>query len=100
MVIATALLHSAKPELRIYAGPEPARGVSEIHNGEDLWQCSQLANHLSSVNHTTKTIHHHHQNTGAHQTCSLKKYISKHCGILSHNLQFFESSFFKFAQKD
>ena len=56
----TALLHSAKPELRIYAGPEPARGVSEIHNGEDLWQCSQLANHLSSVNHTTKTIHHHH----------------------------------------
>ena len=38
----------------------PARGVSEIRDGEDLWQWSRLEIRLglSSVNHTTKTIHH------------------------------------------
>ena len=36
VVITTAQLHSTKPELRFCAGSNPARGVSEIHDGEDL----------------------------------------------------------------
>ena len=34
--ITTAQLHSTKPELRFCAGSNPARGVSEIRDGEDL----------------------------------------------------------------
>ena len=36
VVITTAQLHSTKPELRFCAGSNPARGVSEIGDGEDL----------------------------------------------------------------
>ena len=36
VVITTAKLHSTKPELRFCAGSYPARGVSEIRDGEDL----------------------------------------------------------------
>ena len=36
VVITTAQLHSTKPELRLCAGSNPARGVSEIRDGEDL----------------------------------------------------------------
>ena len=36
VVITTAQLHSTKPELRFCAGSNPARGVLEIHDGEDL----------------------------------------------------------------
>ena len=36
MVITTAQLHSTKPELRFCAGSNPARGVLEIRDGEDL----------------------------------------------------------------
>ena len=63
MVLATAQLHSTKSELRFCAGWNPARGVLEIRGIEDLWQWSRLEISLitlSSVNHTTKTIHHHH----------------------------------------
>ena len=60
VVIATAKLYSTKPELRFCTGSNPACGVSEIHDGEDLWQWSRLAKYLLSVNHTTKTIHHHY----------------------------------------
>ena len=35
VVITTAQLHSIKPELRLCAGSNPARGISEIQNGED-----------------------------------------------------------------
>ena len=62
VVIATAQLHSSKSELRFCAGSNPARVVSEIRDGEDLWQWSwlEIRLRLSSVNHTTKTIYHHH----------------------------------------
>ena len=40
VVIATAQLRSTKPELKFCAGSNPACGVSEIRNGEDLWQWS------------------------------------------------------------
>ena len=36
VVITNAQLHSAKSELRFCAGSNPARGVSEIRDGEDL----------------------------------------------------------------
>ena len=36
MVITTAQLHSTKPELRLCAGLNPARGVSVIGDDEDL----------------------------------------------------------------
>ena len=36
VVITTAQLYSTKPELRFCAGSSPARGMSEIRNGEDL----------------------------------------------------------------
>ena len=36
MAIATAQLHSTKPEFRFCAGSNPARSVSEIHDGEKI----------------------------------------------------------------
>ena len=42
VVITTAHLHSTKPELRLCAGWNPACGISEICNGEDLWQWTRL----------------------------------------------------------
>ena len=36
VVITAAQLHSTKPDLRFCAGSSPARGVSEIQDGEDL----------------------------------------------------------------
>ena len=36
VVVITAQLNSAKPELRFGAGSNPARGVTEIRGGEDL----------------------------------------------------------------
>ena len=36
VIITTAQLHSTKPKLSFCAGSNPARGVSEIGNGEDL----------------------------------------------------------------
>ena len=42
MVITTVQLHTTNPELRLYAGSNPARGVSEIRDGGDLWQWCRL----------------------------------------------------------
>ena len=36
VVMTTVKLHSKKPELSFCAGSNPARGVSEIRDGEDL----------------------------------------------------------------
>ena len=36
VVITTAQLHSTKPELRFCAGSNPARGMQEAPDGEDL----------------------------------------------------------------
>ena len=53
VVITTAQLHSTKPELRLCAGSNPARGVSEIRDGEDLWQWSQLEIRLNAFCQST-----------------------------------------------
>ena len=53
VVITTAQLHSTKPELRFCAGSNPARGVSEIRDGEDLWQWSQLEIRLNAFRQST-----------------------------------------------
>ena len=36
VVITTTQLHSTKPEFRFCAGSNPAHGMSEIRDGEDL----------------------------------------------------------------
>ena len=48
MVITTAQRHSKKPELRFNAGSNPASGMLEICNVEDLWQWSQLEIRLNA----------------------------------------------------
>ena len=48
MVITTAQLHSTKPELRLCAGSSTVCGVSEIRDGEDLWQWSRLEIRLNA----------------------------------------------------
>ena len=53
MVITTAQLHSTKPELRFCAGSNPAHGVSEIRDGEDLWQWSRLEIRLNAFRRST-----------------------------------------------
>ena len=64
VVITTAQLRSTKSELGFCAGSNPTRSVSDICDGENLWQRPQLEKRrrrLSSVNHSAKTIHHHHR---------------------------------------
>ena len=53
VVIAPAQLHSTKPELRFCAGPIPALCVSEIRDGEDLWQWSRLEMRLNAFLRST-----------------------------------------------
>ena len=48
VVITTAQLHSTKPELRFCAGSNPVHGVSEIRDGENLWQWSRLKLRLNA----------------------------------------------------
>ena len=52
-LITTAQLHSSKSELRFCAGSNPAQGVSEIRDGEDLWQWSQLEIRLNTFYRST-----------------------------------------------
>ena len=53
MVITTAQLHLTKPELRLCAGSNPACGVSEIHDVEDLWKWSLLEIRLNAYRRST-----------------------------------------------
>ena len=53
VVITTAQLHPTNPELRFCADSNPARGVSEICNGEDLWQWSGLKIRLNAFRRST-----------------------------------------------
>ena len=51
--IFTAQLHSRKPECRFCAGSNPACGVLEIRDGEDLWQWSLLEIRLNTYCRST-----------------------------------------------
>ena len=53
VVITTAQLHATKPELRFCAGSNPARGVSEIRDGEDLWRWPRLEIRLNAFRRST-----------------------------------------------
>ena len=53
VVITTAQLHSTKLKLRFYAGLNPFPGVSEIRDGEDLWQWSGLEIRLNVFRRST-----------------------------------------------
>ena len=48
-----AQLHSTKPELRFCEGSNPARGVSEIRDGEDLLQWFWLELRLNAFRRST-----------------------------------------------
>ena len=52
-VITIAQLHSTKSELRFCAGSNPASGVLEIRDGEDLWQWSRLEIRLIAFRRST-----------------------------------------------
>ena len=54
LVVTTAQLHSTKPELRFCTCSSPALSVLEIHDGEDLWQWSQLEIWLNAFRLSTK----------------------------------------------
>ena len=63
MVTTTVQLHSTKSEPRFWAVSNPACGMSEIWDGENLWQWTWLGivhKRLLFANHSVKTIHHHH----------------------------------------
>ena len=53
VVITTAQLHLTKPELRFWAGSNPARGASEIRVGENLWQWFRLEIRLNAFCRST-----------------------------------------------
>ena len=53
VVITTAQLHPTKPELSFCAGSNPACSMSEIWDGEDLWQWSQLEIRLNAFCQST-----------------------------------------------
>ena len=53
VVITTAKLDSSKPELEFCAGSNPARGMSEIRDGDDLWQWSCLEIRLNAFRRST-----------------------------------------------
>ena len=51
VVITTVQLHSTKPDL--CTGSDPTRGVSEIRDGEDVWQWSRLVIRLNAFRRST-----------------------------------------------
>ena len=53
VVIITAQLHSTKPELRFCAGSNPVHGLSEIRDGEGLWQWSRLEIRVNAFRRST-----------------------------------------------
>ena len=68
VVITTAQLHSTKAESSFCAGLNPAGRVSEIRNGENLWQWSWMEIRLNAFRRSTisKTIHRHHNHHHHH----------------------------------
>ena len=52
-IMSTAQLHSTKPELKFCVVSNPARGVVEIRDGENLWQWSQLKITLNAIRRST-----------------------------------------------
>ena len=68
VVTTTAQLYSTKPELRLHAGSTPARGMSEVRDGEEQWFWLEIT--LNAFCWSTilqKTFHHHHHHHHHHQ---------------------------------
>ena len=53
VIITTAQLHITKPELRLSKGSNPARGVSEIRDAEDLLKWSRLEIRINAFRRLT-----------------------------------------------
>ena len=54
VVITSAQLYSPRPKFKFYAVLNPARGVLEIRNGENLWQWPLLEVRLNAFCRSTK----------------------------------------------
>ena len=68
-----SLLHNfiqISPELRPFAGSNPARGVSEIRDGKDLWQWSRLEIRLNAFRQSTIP----QNNSSSSSSCFSSKY--------------------------
>ena len=77
MVITTAQLHSTKPELRFWFKPCSRRaGDSRWWGSLAMVPAGNKAKRLSSVSHTTKTIHHHHHQVTARKTFCSEKVVT------------------------
>ena len=77
-VVTMAQLHSTKPELRFCAGSNSAHYMSEICDGENLWQCSWLEvrfKHFSLVNHSAKSSHYHHRLQKVFYVCTVSSRV-------------------------
>ena len=81
MVTTTTQLHSTKPELRFYAGSNPA---SRWWGSLAMVPAGNKAKRLSSVNHTTKTIHHHWSSSSASSSSKFSSLWS-YRGFLCNN---------------
>ena len=53
LIVIIAQLHSTKPELTFCAGLNPARDMSEISDGENLWQWFRLEIRLNTPPRST-----------------------------------------------
>ena len=80
MVLTTAQFHLIKPGLSFCIDSNPTSVMSEIHNGENIWQWSLTLkppfwiNHFANKNKKqTKKINHHYQTL----TCSTFAFSSK-----------------------
>ena len=60
VVITTEHLYWTKSELRLCAGSNSAREVSEIHGGEDLWQWPRLEVKWNTFRRSTISQNNHH----------------------------------------
>ena len=54
LVITTAQNYTTMPEVRFWAGSNPARVVSEIRDGEDVWKWFRLEIRLNAFRRSTK----------------------------------------------
>ena len=82
LVITTAQFYLTKPKVRFCASSNPARGVSEIRDGEDRWQRSRLEVRLNAFRQSI---------TPQKQFIIDLLKLRRHSGIANHSItQYFD----------
>ena len=94
VVITNAQLHSSKPELRLCIGPHPARGVSEIRDGEDRLTMVPTGNKATPLVGQT----YHINNSSASSSNSQKSYTRTNNPCCSVLLWARENTYVKFLK--